>query len=292
MTPNEAIVKMQDLQEKYLEGETPENEQKLQEFYNTSEYKALPYNVRNRGLITSHKLKEFMRCAWCYAQKYINEVPDPTEDGETKEAFVLGQAVDDYLTEGINYFDEKYEIVTRRSKVGALMSGKTQLTEGQGKLINQMVYEFRQNTLFNPNPTKKIILYKTGKGLVLKAELDDISDMIRDVKTCANVSSFNPQFYAVQATFYNMLVELKLDRKLEVMLEVVDKYKYFSRSDAWIYQLKTLHSMRGLIMEKLDEMQLAHSTGIFPSAKEQGILFDCPYYGYKGHGRTITPNYF
>ncbi len=73
----------------------------VKEFFKTEEYKSLPYLIRNRGFITSHKMLEFMRCQWCYAQKYINEIPDPTEGDN--DAFLVGQTIDDRLTEGETY---------------------------------------------------------------------------------------------------------------------------------------------------------------------------------------------
>lgn len=289
--PFETIDIMRELQGNYLEGEKQENWEKLEAFYQTSEYKALPYHIRNRGFITAHKLMDYMKCPWCYAQKYVNEIPDPTETDEEKDALIIGQALDDLATEGHSYFSTKYEVVARRSKDAE----KVQLTQLQGRIVNQLMDEFRNQKIFNQQPKKKIILYKTRGGLILKAELDDIDmsrELILDIKSCADILSFDPAYYLIQAAFYNLLVELKFEKNFQVMLEVVDKFRYFSRSGAWIYKLSTLQPQKGRILDTLTRLQSDHDTGIFPIATDQETLYRCPYYPYKGHGRPTEPKFY
>lgn len=294
---DKVVEQMAVLQNRYLESESEKNWIELEAFYGTPEYKALPYLIRNRGFITAHKLAEFKRCSWCFSQKYIYEIPDPSEDVEN-EAFILGQAVDDFLTEGTEVFHKKYEVVIRRSTKMAILTGKIQLTQGQWESIQQMILEFKQQYLFDSTPKKKIILFKgTGDlaGMVLKAELDDINElqrMIKDVKTCANIKTFSPSYYLLQATFYNLLVELKFAENYEVMLEIVDKNRAVSRSMALIYTRPTLQSQRGYLLGELIRANKAIYTGIFSEAEDQDVLYDCPYYGYQGHGRPTEPKYY
>lgn len=266
----------------------------LKEYCQTEEYKSLPYVMRNRGFITSHKMQEFMRCQWCYAQKYINLVPDPTEGDN--EAFIIGQAIDDRLTEGEAFYQERYEVVARRSKE----SQKKQLTNTQGKLIEQMREEFLANKLFNPKPKKKIAFCLLG-GFILKAELDDFSDeerMIKDVKTVANITTFNPQSYLHQMSFYQLVIEESEGLKCTASLEVIDKYGPFSRSALYHFTAETLFSNRGSLIEIIEKMRSAHDSGIFLPANDQAILYGCPYYGLRtnacpdGHGRPTKPVIF
>lgn len=265
----------------------------LQKIYSSPEYKNLSYQQRNQGLISSHKLQEFIRCQFCYAQKYINEVPDPTEDEAANEAFTVGQALDDRLTEGEALFKTKYEVVARRSKEAK----KIQLTQRMGDQVSQMAEEFRLSPLFNQSPVKKIVLAKYGT-LILKIEMDDFhaaQNLIIDIKSTANITTFNPQFYAFQMGFYSYVLELAQDLKCHALLEVVDKYDKFSRSGSWWFDYALLKEQRGAIVQALDELQECHDTGIYMPAKEQEVLWGCPYYGLKtnqfplGHGRQVSP---
>jgi hypothetical protein len=271
---------------------TDQDYTELNKVYATREYKNLSYMERNHGLVTSHKLQDFIRCQWCYAQKYINGVQDPTEDESSKEALTIGLALDDRLTEGEKLYKEKYEVVARRCKESA----KIQLTQRMGEQVDLMTSEFKASPLFNQNPIKKIVLAKYGT-LIMKIELDDFiqdKNLIIDVKSTANILTFNPQFYAFQMGFYAYVMELALDLKCHAMLEVVDK-GIISRSGAWWFDHAILREQRGPIVDALENLQQSQDTGIFMPAQEQEVLWGCPYYGLKtnqfplGHGRQVSP---
>lgn len=287
----DTIGKLKDLQDKAF---AEENFTELEKFFQTAEYKELPYLIRNRGFITSHKMLEFMRCQFCYAQKYINEVPDPTEGDN--DNFLIGQALDDRLTEGEDFFKSNYEVVARRSDKAV----KKQLTMSQGSLVNNMQKEFMENKLFNKKPAKKIFFAKIG-GFILKAELDDFvpgERIMNDVKSTANITTFDPHNYLHQMSFYQLVVEESQDVRCAANLEVVDKYSAFSRSALYHFTQETLFSGRGGLLQALEEMRSAHDSGIFVPAKDQATLFTCPYYGLKtnscsdGHGRPTKPIIF
>lgn len=77
------------------------------------------YIEKNRGFITSHKLKAFQEDPWSYYLKYVLEAVPPylvrnPDKEEEKDVFILGQAVDDYLTFGEEKFHEKYRVVAKR----------------------------------------------------------------------------------------------------------------------------------------------------------------------------------
>lgn len=263
----------------------------LREYFETEEYRNLPYLVRNSGFITSHKLLDFMRCQFCYAQKYINLRPDPTEGDN--DAFLVGGAFDERLTYGETAYKNSYEVVARRSKEAT----KKQLTQLQGSLIDQMRNEFLEQKMFNPNPKKQIEFCKLG-GFILKAELDDIDTknrIIVDMKTCANITNFNPQNYLHQMSFYQLVIEEALGVRCSANLEVVDKYAHFSRSGLFHFSEISLFANRGALLTVLDEMKSAHESGIFQPATRQEVLYECPYYGLKtnsqpyGHGRPQKP---
>lgn len=245
------------------------------------------YIEKNRGFITSSKIKEFMRCQKCYYYKYVAEIPDPTEQFAEKDHFLIGQALDDLITHGEEHFKANYETVARRTKE----SDKIQLTNTHTRTINALAKEFKENSMFTQNP-KKLALEIDFEGFKLRGELDDFDkdkQLIKDIKTCANITTFNPDFYLIQMSFYQWLVEEKFGIKCDALLEVVDKYTYFSRSRAILYTKQTLEAHRGVILQALEQMKLAHDTGIYASAESQNVLYTCPYYGYEGHGRPTEP---
>lgn len=243
------------------------------------------YVEKNRGYITSSKLKEFMRCPKCYYFKYVAEVPDPTESEKffDKDAFLIGQALDDLLTHGEDKYAELYEVVARRSKA----SEKIQLTNTHARTIGALHREFMAVEHFNKCPHKKVLTWEYS-GFKFRAELDDIDEagrMIRDIKTCASVTTFDPNYYTLQMSFYQWALEELTGEKYEAMLEIVDKYKYFARSKTVIYTKSTLEGYRGRILQALEELKACEQSSLYPSAESQEILYTCPYYGYKGHGR-------
>lgn len=230
-----------------------------------------------------------MRCGFCYAQKYVNELPDPTEDGAVKEHFLIGQAFDDLMTHGDDKFKELYTVVARRMG----KSANVELTEGQGELLKQMKHEFEENILFAKQPKKHVFTWQEA-GLNLRSELDDLdlaNKMMKDLKTCASVITFEPQNYLDQMTFYQFIIEMNEGVRCGALLEAVDKYTYFSRSQPVEYLPETLFANRGRLLTALGDLKTAHDTGIFEPSKDQKTLYACPYYGLKtnrypnGHGR-------
>lgn len=246
---------------------------------------SLPYAERNYPFMTSSKIKEFQRCQFCYKAKYVDLIPDPTETETQKDHFLVGQALDDLLTNGREKWDAKYEIVSRRRDDAE----KVQLTNSHGRLVEQMINEFRAVPIFNQQPKKKLFFWNPGPFIV-KVELDDFDGKaIRDVKSTANVKTFDPGMYTIQAALYQLVAEENTGERLPVEYEVVDKYTYFSRSMAVRYTDQTLFTARGEILKSIEEIKMAEDTGIYASAQRQEVLYDCPYYGYLGHGR---PNQF
>lgn len=251
------------------------------------------YIEKNRGFITSSKIKAFRRCPKCYKYKYIDEIPDPTTTDTEKDHFLIGQAVDSFLTNGEEKFNEEYEMLAKGAK-RSKDSIRTQLTGSHSKTVKSLVKEFKAQPTFNQKPKKHVIEYEYA-GFKLRAELDDLdleNRRIKDIKTCANIIKFNPDFYTLQMGFYQWLIEETEGIKCDAMLEIVDKYQYFSRSMSLIYTKETLEGERGKILQTLEDMALAEATGLYGVAKEQNELYVCPYYGYEGHGRPTEPIYY
>ena len=294
----------------------------LEQFFETGEGKDLPYEERNELFITSSKLKAFDYCPWAYKLRFIDKVPNPAND---EDYFTIGQAVDDFLTEGSL---DDYTVVSRRVdpnegiieqmerikkaetdtlKDGSLsarakktieaanqkieelrkMEGLTQLTESQYDQVQKCVDEFNESPLTCKSPKKKVLFWHIGRGKVVKVELDNYIEgkEIRDIKTTANITKFNPASYLLQMCLYQLVVEEVTGERLPVILEVVDKWKYASRSRVVQFSDQTLVSYRNTLMRIIHEYIEAHELEWFEPTTDQEKKYNSPYYGYQGYGR-------
>lgn len=243
------------------------------------------YIDKNRGFVTSSKLKLFELCPLCYKCKYIDEMPDPTDGDFDKDYFIIGQALDDRLTNGEDYFAQNYEVVARRTKE----SNKIQLTNTMFKTIDQLSEEYRAQSMFNQDPTKKVLSWEFS-GLKLRGELDDFDEpkgLIRDIKTCANLLTFDPDNYLMQMSFYQWGVEELTGLKCDAQLMVVDKYKDFSRSQLYHFSKYTLESYRGRMMQLLEDLKEAEEFDLWIPQNDFRKSLICPYYAH--HHRSHKP---
>lgn len=210
------------------------------ELLDTPEYKALPYIERNRHFLTSSKLKALKECPYHAKLKYVDEVD---MGFETADYFMIGQAVDDYLTHGDKAFGEKYRVVQRRDeKTAEKHPGAVLLTASQGETIGHVVKEYQSREFFPKEPKKRNIVWLMG-GVVCKAELDHFdphAKLIVDIKTTANIATFDPQDYAMQMAFYAFAIEKKWGEQFEAELCVVDKHSDYSRSHKWRFTRPSL----------------------------------------------------
>lgn len=251
------------------------------------------YIEKNRGFITSHKLKQFLTCEKTYELKYEKEIPDPTESFLDADALIVGRAIDDLLTDGPEEFAKKYAVISRRTEkaVAELAEqGKTPLTPSQKKLIDQMMKEYnaRAFTGFFPNTlTKKVVEIEFG-GFRLRGELDHFDpeiNRIHDLKSCANVQTFNAMYYVFQMSFYQFMLEESEGIKADAMLEVCDKYSNYSRSRAYLFTKGTLESYRYQIIKGLEDLKFAQESGFFRRSELPEVVENSPYYGMPEYGR-------
>lgn len=177
------------------------------------------------------------------------------------------------------------------------VANKTQLTNGMGEVVDRMKTEFEANKLFNPTPNKKVLLLPWG-GLMLKAELDDFQQLedgtliVRDIKTSANITTFDPEDYIIQATLYHWLVEEETLKRPRVLYEVVDKNPYFSRSVMYEYTEATLMRNRGRVLTLLDNIKQSTELGLFIQTNDWKTKVSSPYYGHEGYGRLDELIYY
>lgn len=293
------------------------------------------YVAKNRGYITSHKLKLFLEDQWTYKLKYVDEVVPPyfernPDKEKENEAFVIGQAVDDYLTFGKNWYDGHYTTVSQRvkdvstkikdvqekmegttnkttktyegleEKLQSLRSleGKIQLTETMQYVVDECVYESGMQPQCLPRYKKSVIIRELpGFNLTLKAELDHRSEDYKDIvdlKTCANIDDFNPSRYTWQMAFYHFLNEEETGEKATVRLHVLEKAtpnRPFSRSKVIEYSQASLLDARRDIIEALISLKKVIESGEYEMPDLEQQL-QSEYYGYEGYGRQVEPIYY
>lgn len=192
------------------------------------------YVIANRGFITASKLKDFMKSPEYFFRKYILE---QEIEGEEKTCFLLGTAVDDLISYGLEKFEEKYfidkgllkadlealavkkgipleakeTVATLREKIYG--SDKIRLTPWEGKIVTKVYKEFLRQNLFDANGNYETQKTFTGsfKSLKLRGTLDrfriikenenEVTVHIRDTKTTGNITKF--KFQAVAELGYD-----------------------------------------------------------------------------------------
>lgn len=233
-----------------VSGGDDQIENTILELLDSEEYRRAPYIERNRPFLTSSKLKALKECPYHAKLKYVDEID---MGFETADYFVIGQAVDDFLTHGEKAFWSRYKIVPKRTEKAAEENpGLTLLSPSQGETIGNAVKEYASRDFFPQQPQKRNIIFLLA-GQVAKAELDHFdphAKLIVDIKTAANVATFDPMAYALQMGFYSFAIEKKWGERFEAELCVVDKHTDYSRSHKWHFSRPTL-AMQYFEVEKL-----------------------------------------
>ena len=234
------------------------------------------YILRNRPFLTAHKLKCFKENPFF---AYLAYEKEEVMDFEEPEAFVIGQAVDDYLTHGKKSFEDKYEIVSRRKDE----SEKIQLTNGQGKTVLNAAAEYETRHFFPKKPVKQNIVFLLLGKIPCKIELDhlEFGSHFGDVKTTANIETFDPlkwEYDFLMSFYYSGILEL-YNEKLPGHLYVLDKNASQCRSDCFVFRVETLSAWQPRILELIKEYVQCQVSGIWPfrldlnSSKEDRVKF-------------------
>ena len=273
----ELMATMQNGVEAWLKGDEVATET-IEDILDSFPYSILPYACRNESFITSSKLKMYQQNPFFAKMMYKDLIPSCKED---QSHFDIGIAVDRRLTYGENDYAARFIIKNRPTQEMQLMAAeqhKVILTESEGKTVDRCVAEYLDRPFFIKKPLKTNFLAIID-GLPCKAEVDHWGDgecAFEDVKTCANINTFDPNFYKVQMSFYYLVItrhaekKLKdtdyedLKRKLTGSLNVADKNSAFSRSHKFIYTNETLQENVPMIMELISKWKDSEESGIWP----------------------------
>lgn len=262
----------------------------LEEICLLPEFQKLPYAQKNFHFMTSSKISMYEDCPLAYRYKYVDMIPDPTEDADY---FVIGRAFDVLMTSGEQAFNEQFEVVARKdqkAKDAIAGTGKDLINQTEFKKILQMRHEFLEQELYNHKPVKRVFFWAYA-GFVIKVELDDFEEakhVINDLKTCENVLTVDPGFHAQQFSLYHLVVEENLQIRCTVRAEFVDKYTHFSRSRPVEYTQPTLLSKRPRLLDLLDRLKRDHEQDFFARTRDQKTAYSMFCYGYEGYGRPTA----
>jgi len=258
----------------------------------------LSYAERNSGCLTSSKLKAFAQNPYHAYLQYVLCAPSPIE--EEPDYFIIGQAVDDYLTYGPDGFAKRYVVVARRTQESLAGNvGKTLLTPSQKEKIDSAVGEYRSRAKFFPQLPKKHVMEWQWHGLKCRSELDHYDmerQLIQDVKTTASITTFDPASYLLQMAFYAYGIEKTMEQKPAAELCVVDKHAGWARSHKWIFTNATLrqefYRIEGLVQQWKD----CQESGIWPHADvstDEGrrACWNSPYYVSCPFCRSDSPSF-
>lgn len=197
---------------------------------------ANPYLEETKGFMTASKLKSFAACPFSY---YLTcELGYKLEDND-KVCFQVGTAIDDYVTYGRAYFDDKYVILPPNTK-RKMNTSKIEFTNSDGACIENIIKEMKRQPLFdlhNPRFQCQKEIIAEFEGIKLRAKLDRIDPKafeIRDTKTTRHADDgkkfHNNCMYATHdfgylfsMAFYQGLANLAKQGDWKVLLEFFSK---------------------------------------------------------------------
>ena len=278
------------------------------------------YKSRNRGFVTSSKLKAFGFCQYLYYLAYEKEsVPELDSD-----AILFGSAVDKWFELGEKKWKEDWAVVSVRiseeklaEKIEAKKAqlekaktpvtkekyasdlkelqklvGKRQITQTMWEKVQGCDTEAQRSPLwsFDPKLSKKIIELPY-KSLMLRGEMDQLKlakNLIEDVKTTGAIANLERNFmegYKIQLSFYQLLVQLKHDVLCDGRLEVLTNEKIV-KSIFYFASKQGLLDYRVNIIRLLDELVKCKERGIYaaqPPEMRQEKCLNCQAYGQCNH---------
>jgi len=153
---------------------------------------------------------------------------------------------------------------------------KEQMTTSMFTNVVDSVKELERQELYNMFEVKDfaqeiICLEGAGNMPPLKGKLDYFNKskkILADVKTTANITTFNPRMYCQQLSFYRALAGIKYgipEEEIDCYLLVVDKMATFKRSEIFHLSGSLLDMAREEYLRTIEEFMECKESGIFPA---------------------------
>lgn len=255
-----------------------------------------PYLENNRGFITASKLKLFTQCPYSYYLKYERE----EEIGGTSGVhFGVGTAVDDFVSYGKEFFDNKYEIAEKGKRQTDLK--KIYFSYSDGAPILRVIAEMKRQPFFalhNLDHEMQVEIKGKWKDLQIKGTLDvvNIKNMtFRDTKTtagkgfmpfsrvCKNaIKDFD---YVFSMSFYDILFSCKYGEFAKS--RILDFFGKGEISKYYPIELTedVIDEGRKRVIDALQYFKKCKESKNFPMRRElfknnPEAYLEAPFYGY------------
>ncbi len=251
------------------------------------------YLQKNKGFITSSKLKNFLKCKYRYYLEYEKE-EEGFEEDDAK--FLQGQAFEDFLYDGQQEWDKKWFIAPPRAnrKKTEEATGMKVLSDPEGKAVMIAITEAKRQPILDLNgdyEVRKIITNKYKGKYELRGEIDRFpkdpsANFFRDYKFLRSAENAHRDIsefgwdYLFQMSFYQLLIQLQDDTMRDAKIDIVDKYK-FARTICVTIPAIILLEHRRRVFIALEEFIEAQESGEFPMVEQSSRsreCFKCPYY--------------
>lgn len=271
-----------------LEGEQRDKcEKQLLALFETEEYRKLPYHERNKGWITSSKLKDYNECPlFAHWRHNLGK----TTDYDDHDYFTVGQAIDDRITLGNEFYSKQYEVVSRRTdsvKESAEVRGVTLLTGTQQKQIDSMYEEAVLHPKFPKKANKRHLVWLAFGKYPCKAEIDhDEENDFWDYKSASTLPVLHERitsgYYNIQFGFYHGGFQEKFGQKKGCYVAGMDKHTW-SRSHVWYIRPDTLAEQQGFVNNLILKWSESMESGIWEPPQLntfEGLktLWNSPFY--------------
>lgn len=248
----------------------------------------------NTGLSPS-SLNLFKQCPYYYWAKRVAEFWEDEEN----DAFVMGSAADCLVTEGIEAYQKNYIVVPKRTealrtealKTEAEKNNQVLITPKQDKLAKSMMTELVRQPIYSKFTGEgwsnqewieaNIVDEFDNTSVLVRGKMDfyhKSAQVIADLKTCANLERFKPEWYAMQLGLYHEMAKIRDGVNCNVFIIAVDKTA-MTRSRIFLASEGIIEGGKKRareIIEQLKACRTSHAWDKQPFDDEK--IHECPTY--------------
>ncbi len=187
----------------------------------------------------------------------------------------------------VKALENKLTSLTEKIAQLAEVKDKEQLTPAIDRDVQECVIELRRQPLFKKfgflekGTTQEMIALEID-GFKVKGKIDFLNlerKILADLKTTANIETFNPKMYLSQMAWYQWLVEKQHGIKCQVFIPAVDKKIENKRSAIYLISDSLLEATMTENMTMLGHLTEQRKSGFFtPIEGIHNDRFACPDY--------------
>lgn len=200
------------------------------------------YAKKNYGVMTAHKLMHFMKCPYTYNMKH--ELLQDMGDDEDRRCFIVGQAFDDVVSYGEDFFKKNYYIRQKGEKI--VNEDKKEELEQRKKDLEKAIDEARvrgrgtkikESQLLAVQQQLETVRASEGRILLSESEGAHVLSMVAEAKR-QSLFEFGDEKYTAQKSikceWHGVIIGGTVDRisindlilRDTKTVANIDKYKY------------------------------------------------------------------